>query len=87
MDAHPIQILVRCDRPSLLAARAFEQDHVVEVKLHEDGGGLLVRTRDADRLYLLLNRLVVDERLEVEAVAPADADVQAVYEYLIGGGS
>jgi hypothetical protein len=46
----------------------------------------LVRTRDADRLYLLLNRLVVDDGLEVEAVAPADADVQAVYEYLIGGG-
>lgn len=86
MDAHPMQILVRCDRPSLLAARAFEQDHVVEVKLHDDGAGLLVRTRDADRLYLLLNRLVVDDGLEVEAVAPADADVQAVYEYLIGGG-
>jgi ABC-2 type transport system ATP-binding protein len=86
MDAHPMQILVRCDRPSLLAARAFEQDHVVEVKLHEDGAGLLVRTRDADRLYLLVNRLVVEDGLGVEAVAPADADVQAVYDYLIGGG-
>ena len=58
----------------------------MEIKLHDDGAGLLVRTRDADRLYLLLNRLVVDDGLEVEAVAPADADVQAVYEYLIGGG-
>jgi ABC-2 type transport system ATP-binding protein len=85
MESHPIQILVRCDRPALLAARAFEQDHVVEIKVHDDGKGLLVRTRDADGLYRLVNRTVVEEGLEVEAVAPADADVQAVYEYLIGG--
>jgi ABC-2 type transport system ATP-binding protein len=86
MEAHPMQILVRCDRPSLLAARAFEQDHVVEVKVHDDRRGLLVRTRDADRLYRLVNRVVLEEGLEVEAVAPADADVNAVYQYLIGGG-
>ena len=33
----PIQILVRCDRPNLLAARLFEQDHVVEARIHDDG--------------------------------------------------
>ena len=60
------------------------QDHVVEAKLHDDGRGLLVRTRDADSLYLLLNRLVVDDGLEVETVAPADEDVHSVYQYLIG---
>ncbi len=48
------------------------------------GTGLLVRTRDADNLYLLLNRIVLDNGLEVEAVAPADDDVNSVYQYLIG---
>src|SRR5580700_10937433 len=80
----PMQILVRCDRPGMLASRLFEQDHVVEAKVHEDGRGLLVRTRDADNLYLLLNRIVLDNGLEVEAVAPADDDVNSVYQYLIG---
>ncbi len=81
----PMQILVRCDKPGLLASRLFEQDHVVEAKVNDDGRGLLVRTRDADNLYLLLNRIVLDNGLEVEAVAPADDDVNSVYQYLIGG--
>ncbi|MGA2740307.1 MAG: ABC transporter ATP-binding protein [Bryobacteraceae bacterium] len=80
----PMQILVRCDKPGLLASRLFEQDNVVEAKVNDDGRGLLVRTRDADNLYLLLNRIVLDNGLEVEAVAPADDDVNSVYQYLIG---
>ena len=57
---------------------------VTEVTLHEDGRGLFVRTRTPERFYLTLNRLVREEGLAVEAVAPADADVGAVYRYLIG---
>jgi ABC-2 type transport system ATP-binding protein len=83
-EEHPAQVLVRCDRPSLLASRVFEQDHVVEARIHDDGKGLFVRTRDADRFYLLLNEIVVDSGLTVESVLPTDADVHAVYQYLIG---
>ena len=81
----PMQILVRCDRPGMLAARLFQQDHVVEAKIAADGKGLLLRTKDADGFYLLLNRIVLDSGLEVESVAPADDDVNSVYQYLIGG--
>ncbi len=80
----PVQILIRSDRPQALAARLFERNHVVEARLEEDGHGLLVRTHDADSLYLLLNSLVVEMGLEVETVAPADEDVHSVYQYLIG---
>lgn len=83
----PMQIQVRCDKPSLLAARLFQQDHVVEAKVAPDGKGLLLRTRDADSFYLLLNRVILDSGLEVEMVAPADDDVNSVYQYLIGEGS
>jgi len=86
---HPMQILVRCNRPGELAAKLFGHEQVVEAKLHADGAGLHVRTRDADSFYLLLNQVVLDAGLEVEKVAPADEDVNSVYEYLIGseGGS
>jgi ABC-2 type transport system ATP-binding protein len=80
----PMQILVRCDRPGNLAARLFQENYAVEAKLHTDGHGLLLRTRDADGFYLLLNRIVIDSGLVVESVAPADDDVNSVYEYLIG---
>ena len=78
----PMQIQVRCDRPHALAAKLFEHDYVVEAKVANDG--LLLRTRDADRFYLLLNKVILDSGLEVESVAPADDDVNSVYQYLIG---
>ena len=82
----PMQILIRCDHPNALAARLFQQDHVVEAKIHPDGKSILLRTTDADRFYLLLNRVVLESDLEVESVAPADDDVNSVYQYLIGEG-
>jgi ABC-2 type transport system ATP-binding protein len=85
VEDQPMQILVRCSLPSRLARLAFEHDHVVEAKIQEDGRGVLLRTRDADGLYALLNRVVVEEAVEVEAVVPADDDVGSVYQYLIGG--
>ena len=85
IDEHPMQVLVRCDRPQLLAARLFEHEHTVEARIHEDRQGLFVKTRRPDDFYLLLNRLVTENDLRVESVAPADDDLSAVYQYLISG--
>jgi ABC-2 type transport system ATP-binding protein len=85
VEEQAMQILVRCDGPGRLAARLFAEGRLTEATLHDDGQGVSVRTRDADGLYLALNRLVVEEGLAVEAIAPGDADVGAVYQYLIGG--
>ena len=89
MEEHPMQILIRCDQPAKLAAYVFAQDHVVEARLHDDRRGLFVKTRDADRFYLLLNRAVAEGEVNVESIAPVDDDLSAVYQYLIGttGGS
>lgn len=84
MDEHPAEIMVRCDKPSLLAAKAFEQESAVEARMHKDSLGLFLKTRDVDKLYLLINRMVVEHGLSVESVAPADDDLNAVYQYLIG---
>ncbi|HUP03837.1 MAG TPA: ABC transporter ATP-binding protein [Bryobacteraceae bacterium] len=80
----PMQILVRCDQPHLLASRLFQEDHVVEAVIQGDGRNLLLRTKDADSFYLMLNRVVLETGLTVESVAPADDDVNSVYQYLIG---
>jgi len=84
MEDHPMQILIRCNKPSVIATHVFQQDSVVEVKIHEDGQGLLVATRNADQFYSLLNRIVLDNQIGVEAIAPADENVHSVYQYLIG---
>jgi ABC-2 type transport system ATP-binding protein len=84
MEEHPMQILIRCDQPAKLAARVFDKDHVVEARLHDDRMGLFVKTRDADRFYLLLNQVVAEGEINIESVAPVDDDLSAVYQYLIG---
>jgi ABC-2 type transport system ATP-binding protein len=84
---HPMQILVRCAQAHRLAAGLLGETHVVEVKIHPDGKGLLARTLDASAFHRLLNRVVLEAGLELEAIAPADDDVGAVYQYLIGADS
>lgn len=84
MEDHPIQILIRCDRPAVIASCIFQQDSAVEARIHSDGRGLLISTRNPDHFYTLLNRIVLEQRIDVETVAPADENVNAVYQYLVG---
>ena len=85
MEEHPIQVLIRCDKPSLLAARVFEQDSVVEARLHDDRRGSAgPHPRRRPLLRLSERRRARRTRCEIEAVTVADADVHAVYQYLIG---
>ncbi|HEY5041128.1 MAG TPA: ABC transporter ATP-binding protein [Verrucomicrobiae bacterium] len=83
IQEHPMQVLIRCDRPGALAAKVFAQDHVVEAQRLADGTGLLVKTRDADKFYRMLNQIALGD-IQIEGVAPADDDVNSVYGYLIG---
>ena len=83
IQEHPTQILIRCSQPRELAAKMLEYEHTIEVSIHKDEHGLLLKTRDADRFYLALNELAVSG-IDIESVAPADDDVFSVYEYLIG---
>src|SRR6266436_2489614 len=87
MEEHPMQILIRCDKPAKLAAYVFDHNHVVEARVHDDRRGLFVKTRDADLFYLVLNRVVADGEITVESIAPVDDDLSAVYQYLIEGGA
>ena len=83
IQEHPTQILIRCTRPRELAAKMLEDEQIIEVSIHKDERGLLLKTRDADGFYLALNQLALNG-IDVESIAPADDDVLSVYEYLIG---
>ena len=96
-EERPMQFLIRCRQPNLLASKAFELDHVVEARLLPEGEvglpaakscgwgpGVVVKTRDADGFCRALNHLAL-AGLDIEGVVPADDNVLSVYEYLIGG--
>jgi ABC-2 type transport system ATP-binding protein len=80
----PLQVLIRCDQPERLASRMFSDNHCVEARLHPDGRGVFLRTGDIDEFYRLLNAIAVEGLVQIEAVAPADDDTRAIYQYLIG---
>ena len=84
MHQHPLQIMVRCDRASELAAQMFNETHIVEAQLHDDRLGVFIKTRNTEAFYASLNRVVVEHGLNIEAVTPVDDDLNAVYHYLIG---
>ncbi|MFN0083805.1 MAG: ABC transporter ATP-binding protein [Blastocatellia bacterium] len=84
MEEHPMQIMIRCDRPQEFAARVFASDSVVEAQLHPDRKGLFIKTRNADTFYKLLNLVASESEINIETIAPVDDDLNAVYHYLIG---
>ena len=80
----PMQVLIRCDHPEVLASRMFAINHCVEARLHADGKGVFLRTGDIDQFYTMLNGIAADGLVKIDAVAPADDDANAIYQYLIG---
>ena len=84
IQEHPSQYLVRCGDPSGVASILFSEDHVTEIRLNDDRMGLLVMTRDREQFARVLGRIALDGH-RIETVVPADENVDALYEYLIGG--
>ena len=80
----PMQVLIRCDHPELLASRMFTLNHCVEARIHADGKGVFLRTSNIDEFYRLLNGIAAEGLVKIDTVAPADDDTRAIYKYLIG---
>ena len=81
----PSQFIVRCRNASRVASLLFNEDHITEVRLNEDRMGLLVMTRDREQFSRAISRIALDG-FGIDTVIPADENVDALYEYLIGEG-
>lgn len=84
IQEHPSQFLVRCRDASSVASRLFSEDHISQIKLNDDRLGLLVMTRDREQFARALGAIALDGH-RIDSVLPADENVDALYEYLIGG--
>jgi ABC-2 type transport system ATP-binding protein len=85
MHEHPSQFIIRCRDASRIASLLFSEDHITEIRLIEDRLGLLVLTRNRAEFSRALSRIALSGH-EIDSVIPADENVDALYEYLIGGG-
>ncbi|MDM7997894.1 MAG: ABC transporter ATP-binding protein [Acidobacteriota bacterium] len=82
---HPCQFIIRCNNASKVAALLFNEEHITEIRLNEDRLGLLVLTRNSEQLSRSIGRIALDG-FKIDSVIPADENVDALYEYLIGEG-
>lgn len=76
-------VLIRAEAAAAIAARLFEQGHLLHAELHEDQRGLIVRTYDADAFHLAFNELVVREGWRIEAIGPVDETTRAAYRHWV----
>ena len=79
----PSHFIIRCPDASRIASLLFNEDHISEVRLNDDRMGLLVMTRDHRQFSLALGR-IASAGHRIDGVIPADENVDALYEYLIG---
>jgi ABC-2 type transport system ATP-binding protein len=80
---HPSQFIIRCSDASRVAALLFGEDHITEIRLNEDRLGMLVMTRNREQLSRAIGRIALDG-YNIDSIIPADENVDALYEYLIG---
>ena len=82
---HPNQFIIRCRDATRVASMLFKESHITEVRLNEDRMGLLVMTRDREQFSHTITSIALDG-YGIDTVIPADENVDALYEYLIGEG-
>jgi ABC-2 type transport system ATP-binding protein len=83
INEHPSQFIVRCDNASKVASILFSEEHITEIRLTEDRLGLLAMTKDREQFSRSISRIALDGH-KIDGIIPADENVDALYEYLIG---
>jgi len=84
IDAHPHIISIKCSDPRTLAGRLVNEPTVFNIQFGPEPNTVLFETKNRDRFFGLLPRLIVDNRLDVEEITSPDDNLQAVFDYLVG---
>jgi ABC-2 type transport system ATP-binding protein len=82
---HPSQFLLQCQNPTRVASLLFETGQVLAVKIDPEGRGVLVTTRHREAFATAVQQIALGGQ-SIEGLQSMDENVDALYEYLIGGG-
>ncbi len=84
IDAHPHHIAIATPTPKTLAARILEEPGLHSIAFSEEAGEVRLETREPERFYRLLHRLVIEENATVNEITSPDDNLEAVFHYLVG---
>ncbi len=83
--AEPHRYLIRTEKANAVASAIIASPATAEIRILDDGAGLLVSTWDRDQLLTSLPALFTELEVAPAAIRAADENVAALYGYLIGG--
>lgn len=84
MDSHPHMISVKCPEPRKLAASMVEQDYILDISFNRENQKIVFKTDKRDLFFDELNRLIVEQEMDVTEIISPDDNLQAVFDYLVG---
>ncbi len=83
IDRHPHRIRIESSEPRRLAAHLMCLPFVLSTQLGVDGRSLEVQTREPDRFYGELPRLVLEEGVPIVGLESPDNNLESVFQYLV----
>lgn len=84
LSRHPRRVQVRAREPRKVAESCIRLDHVGAVRLDRDGESVSIETNDVARLYRDLPGIAAATRPGIRSMQSSDADLEAVFDYLVG---
>ncbi len=85
IENQPYTYRVECDLPRRLAQELIALEKVESVAIEDDARALIVRTTDANLLCRHIQKLAVQNELQIQSLAPVDESLEAVFQYLVRG--
>ena len=85
LDDYPMSVRVVLDRPRELARHLLDLEGVLGFDFDETGHGITIRARSPERFFAGFQKLVLEQRWEVQELEPLDDSAHAILGYLLGG--
>jgi ABC-2 type transport system ATP-binding protein len=84
MDSFPHRIAITTREARRLASRLIVEPGLDSISFSEESGVVRLETREPERFYDLVGRLVLDEGAVIEEITSPDDNLESVFHYLVG---
>ncbi len=80
IDRHPHAVRIETREPRLVSAAFLNAPQVTKIEFEENA--LVIRTRDPNQCYALLNEMARTDSAPIDGITCADDNLQSVFDYL-----
>jgi len=85
IDSHPLQVTIRCSQVDRLTALLMAFSDVLSVQFDREKSQVTVETNQPELFHQRLPKLAIDENLKITSLWSPDENLDAIFDYLVGG--